>query len=68
MVSAWQSINQFAVVPLDEAVSMGAHDQQIGGHLLGGVADDVARVPALHHRLNRHLHLTPPHHRIASLK
>lgn len=39
--------------PLDEAVSMAAHDEQVGAHLVGGVADDVPRVPALHQRLDR---------------
>ena len=38
--------------PLDEAVTMAAHDEQVGRHLVGGVADDVPRVPALHHRLH----------------
>jgi hypothetical protein len=38
--------------PLDEAVTMAAHDEQVRGHLVGGVADDVPRVPALHHRLH----------------
>jgi hypothetical protein len=41
--------------PLDEAVFMAAHDEQVGMDLLRGVTDDVARVPALHQRLHAHL-------------